>query len=121
MHTTICHFFRIALVLLIAGTACAQGAGLRTFTITPSAGGAAVVQITLDGPRIKISSGNDVILTGDTKDAQKRRYAGKGGAFAAEVKMGESDGFKMRNATGLLLWKIKTAGTKTKVSDNEEN
>lgn len=37
-----------------------------------------------------------------------------------EVKFGE-DGFKLRTPAGKLLWKVKIAADKIKVSDNEEN
>ena len=66
-------------------------------------------------------SGNDVTVTyeggvlhGKFK-GEKRKYE------TLEVKYGDEGGFKVRTLDGKLLWKIKVAPDKIKVSNNEEN
>lgn len=120
MHTSlrrVAGFLCAFLTLTLAPT---QAASAGKLTITPAEGGATVA-IEVDGGKIRITSGTDLLLTGTTKDGQKRRYANKSGAAVAEVKLGETDGFKVRTPASKLLWKIRTADTKTKISDNEEN
>ena len=52
---------------------------------------------------------------------EKRKYRrGAGGPTVCEVKPGDA-GFKLRTTDGKLLWKVKLADDKIKVSDNEEN
>jgi hypothetical protein len=116
-----CRPFCFAPVLLATAALWAAVPAARTLTIKPVEEKVPAVQITVDGARIRVVVGNELLLSGETKDGQKRRYSGKDGVFAAEVKMGEPDGFKVRTQAGKLLWKIKTADAKTKVSDNEEN
>jgi hypothetical protein len=54
-----------------------------------------------------------------SKDGVKRKYS-SGGSVLFETK-GDADGFKLRTPTGSLLFKVKFAEDKIKVSDNEEN
>ncbi|MCS6795816.1 MAG: tetratricopeptide repeat protein [Raineya sp.] len=62
------------------------------------------------------------LIKGKTKTAEKNKYADAQGTGIAEVKVKDSDGFKVRTPDGqTLLWKIKLAGDKIKISDNEEN
>ncbi len=63
---------------------------------------------------------NGKVLRGETKD-DKRKYALENGSLIAEVKFKDADGFKVRTSDGTLLWKIKIAADKIKISDNEEN
>lgn len=122
MHPLLRTSLLCAAALLTIAVSWAASAGPRMLSIkSANEATASAVQITVDGGRIRVTAGNEVVLTGDTKDGQKRRYTRPGGAFVAEVKMGEPDGFKVRTQAGGLLWKIKIADAKTKVSDNEEN
>lgn len=121
MNSLNCRVSYLTVVFLTAAALGAAVPGARTVNIKPVDGKAPAVQISVDGGRIRVTAGGEVLLSGDTKDGQKRRYSRKGGAFVAEVKMGEADGFKVRTQAGKLLWKIKTAEAKIKVSDNEEN
>ncbi|PKQ70908.1 tetratricopeptide repeat protein [Raineya orbicola] len=62
------------------------------------------------------------LLKGKTKSAEKNKYTDAQGTNIAEVKAKDSDGFKVRTPDGqTLLWKIKLAGDKIKISNNEEN
>ena len=78
-----------------------------------------VLEIKSDGGNIKLEFGGKVIrseLKGD-----KRKYFYEAGSQIAEVKAKDADGFKVRTTDGKLLWKIKIADDKIKISDNEEN
>ena len=111
----------IALLVFIAGAAIGIGAAAeRTLTLKPADVAGPIIGITLDAGRTKITAGN-TRLNGETKDGQKRRYLNQDGAVIAEVKLGETDGFKVRTPAGTLLWKVKVTEAKTKISDNEEN
>jgi hypothetical protein len=60
-------------------------------------------------------------IEGEQKSTGKRKYI-ENGTMIAEVKPGETGGFKVRSADGkTLLWKVKREADKVKVSDNEEN
>ena len=59
-------------------------------------------------------------FAGETK-GDKRKYTLEGGSQIAEVKAKDADGFKVRTNDGKLLWKVKIAADKIKISDNEEN
>jgi hypothetical protein len=83
----------------------------------------AVVEFKLkgDSPKIEFSaSGQTKILRGELNKNDKRKYQLEGGGMVAEVKPGD-DGFKVRTPDGNLLWKVKIAGDKIKISNNEEN
>lgn len=111
----------IALLVFIAGAAIGASApAQRTITLKPADGAGAVVAITVDAGRTTITAGS-TRLNGETKDGQKRRYVNQDGAVIAEVRLGETDGFKVRTPAGKLLWKVKVTEAKTKISDNEEN
>ena len=78
-----------------------------------------VLEVKIDGGNIKLEYGGKVVrseLKGD-----KRKYFYEAGNQIAEVKTKDADGFKVRTADGKLLWKIKIAADKIKISDNEEN
>jgi hypothetical protein len=60
-------------------------------------------------------------IEGEQKNTGKRKYI-ENGAMIAEVKPGDTGGFKVRSPDGkTLLWKVKREADKAKVSDNEEN
>jgi hypothetical protein len=74
-----------------------------------------------DAFKIEFSNGGQAqVLRSALSDKGKRKYELEGGALVAEVKPGD-DGFKVRTTDGRLLWKVKTAADKIKISDNEEN
>jgi hypothetical protein len=79
-----------------------------------------VVEVKFDGSDTKLEYGGK-ILRGEMKDGEKRKYSFEGASQIAEVKAKDADGFKVRTADGKLLWKVKIAADKIKVSDNEEN
>jgi hypothetical protein len=79
-----------------------------------------VVEVKFDGSNTKLEYAGKV-LRGDMKDAEKRKYSFEGGNQIAEVKAKDADGFKVRTTDGKLLWKVKIAPEKIKISDNEEN
>lgn len=78
-----------------------------------------VVEVKIDANSTKLEYGGKVVR-GETKD-DKRKYSVEGGSQIAEVKIKDADGFKVRTNDGKLLWKIKIADGKVKISDNEEN
>ena len=78
-----------------------------------------VVEVKIDANSTKLEYGGKVVR-GETKD-DKRKYSIEGGNQIAEVKIKDADGFKVRTTDGKLLWKIKIAADKIKISDNEEN
>lgn len=82
-----------------------------------------LVEIKWNAEKVKVeigAEGSPTILKGELRDNGKRKYAIEGGAPVAEVKP-DSGGFKLRTAEGQLLWKVKIADDKIKISDNEEN
>jgi hypothetical protein len=77
-----------------------------------------VVEVKIDGdPKIEYSG---KVVRSETK-GDKRKYTLEGGSQIAEVKVKDSDGFKVRTNDGKLLWKVKISADKIKISDNEEN
>ena len=78
-----------------------------------------VVEVKIDANSTKLEYGGKIVR-GETKD-DKRKYNVEGGNQIAEVKIKDADGFKVRTNDGKLLWKIKIADDKIKISDNEEN
>lgn len=73
------------------------------------------------GMKIEIGEGAGArVLRGTMRDNGKRKYEVEGGPLIAEVKS-DADAFKLRTADGKLLWKVKLADDKIKISDNEEN
>jgi len=63
-------------------------------------------------------SDKQLALSASTPDTNKRSY--KVNAKEFEVKRSD-DGFKLKNSSGKLLWKVKFKEEKIKISDNEEN
>lgn len=77
-----------------------------------------VVEVKIDTDP-KIEYGGKIVRS-ETK-GDKRKYSVEGGSQIAEVKASDADGFKVRTNDGKLLWKVKIADGKIKISDNEEN
>jgi uncharacterized protein YkuJ len=77
-----------------------------------------IVELKRRGDDIKLEFGIQV-LRGKVKDSGKRKYEPEGGSDIAEVKA-DDQGFKLRTPDGKLLWKVKIADDKIKISDNEE-
>jgi len=78
--------------------------------------GSVVVSIKYDGSKVSISYGSNTI-TAKTK-GNKRKYM-MAGALVAAAK-GDGERFKLKNKDGELLWKVKLADNKIKVSNNED-
>ncbi|MCU1230343.1 MAG: hypothetical protein JWO97_3227 [Acidobacteria bacterium] len=86
--------------------------GERAFELTLAAN-KMTIRYALDG---KVRT-----IEGEQKTTGKRKYI-ENGTMIAEVKPGDTGGFKVRSADGkTLLWKVKREADKVKVSDNEEN
>jgi len=58
-------------------------------------------------------------LTGVAKRSDKRKYYDASNKMAYAVKL-DDDGFKLRNANELLIWKVKLYPDKLKIASNEE-
>ena len=128
----------IILFLLIFSTACRQSVSETKAVSNPQSNSAPankdyavkvkiktpdekdVVEIKVDGSNTKLEY-NGKVLRGEFKDGEKRKYSIDGGSQIAEVKAKDADGFKLRTIDGKLLWKVKIAADKIKISDNEEN
>ncbi|WP_448528366.1 hypothetical protein [Raineya sp.] len=88
-------------------------------TYTNASGESATFQ--LSGSEILIQY-SGVLMKGKVKSAEKNKYTDAQGVGLAEVKAKDADGFKVRTPDGqTLLWKVKLAGDKIKISNNEEN
>lgn len=96
-----------------------QPAAASTTVIAPAAGGEPLT-IAIDRDKIEVQAGGRHIF-GQTKGDKRFYHQGSiaGPAFV-EVKISDA-GFKLRTPDSQLLWKIKIADDKIKVSDNEEN
>jgi hypothetical protein len=81
-----------------------------------------IVVTTLGGKRVVevAPSGSDLTVTFDGGVLHGKFKGDKRKYESLEVKLGD-DGFKVRTLDGKLLWKVKTAADKIKVSNNEEN
>lgn len=82
-----------------------------------------VVEFKLKDDRVTIemvANGATRVLRGEPNEKDKRKYESENGGRVAEVKPSD-DGFKIRTPDGNLLWKVKIAPDKVKVSNNEEN
>jgi hypothetical protein len=100
--------------------AAAANAQARESTIVVSATGAEALKIDIDRDKVEVHAGRRHIV-GQTKGDKRFYHRGSlsGEAFV-EVKISDA-GFKVRTPDSTLLWKIKIADDKIKVSDNEEN
>ena len=81
-----------------------------------------IVVTTLGGKRVVevAPSGSDLTVTFDGGVLHGKFKGDKRKYESLEVKLGD-DGFKVRTLDGKLLWKVKVAPDKIKVSNNEEN
>lgn len=116
--------FLLALSLLVAS--------LPAVAVTPvsppdpstvvvrSAGGSKSITVVEKGNALEIVLPNGDRLVGDPKGDKRKYRRASGGPQFLEVKAGDG-GFKLRTTDGKLLWKVKIAEDKIKVSDNEEN
>lgn len=89
-------------------------------TVIVPAGGGEPLTITIDRDKVDVqASGRHIV--GQTKGDKRFYHQGSiGGPAFVEVKISDA-GFKVRTPDSQLLWKIKVADDKIKVSDNEEN
>ena len=88
--------------------------------VVRAAGGSKSITVTEKGGSLEILLPNGARLVG-SPSGEKRKYRREpGGQQVCEVKPGDA-GFKVRTTDGKLLWKVKVAEDKIKVSDNEEN
>jgi hypothetical protein len=93
---------------------------LATRVVIAAAGGAEALTIELVRDKVDVRAGARHIV-GQTKGDKRYYHQGSisGEAFV-EVKISDT-GFKVRTPDSKLLWKVKVADDKIKVSDNEEN
>jgi len=102
-------------------TAPDSGSSARFIVKTPDDKRAVAVHIAGENVKIEIGDGSAArVLRGSMRGTGKRKYEIEGGPLIAEVKA-DNDAFKIRSADGKLLWKVKLAADKIKISDNEEN
>lgn len=117
--------FRSLAVLLLAAAA-SPAAAVTPATedantvVVRSAGGSKSFTVLEKGNALEVVLPSGVRLVGEPAGAKRRYRRGPGGPPVCEVKAGD-DGFKLRTTDGKLLWKVKLAEDKIKVSDNEEN
>ncbi len=86
------------------------------------AGGQEVFSVKIYEAKLKLEfpSGSEVVtLEAPRLAAGDKRKFSASGQTRAEIK-GSEDGFKLRTHDGKLLWKVKIAAEKIKISDNEE-
>jgi hypothetical protein len=88
--------------------------------VVRSAGGSKSFTVVEKGNALEVVLPNGDRLVGDPSGEKRKYRRASGGAQLFEVKAGDG-GFKLRTADGKLLWKVKIAEDKIKVSDNEEN
>ena len=85
--------------------------GAEVLSVQPGADGVLTLAFTTGGAK--------TTLVGKMSDPAKRKYR-SGDVVLFETKWDE-DGFKLRSASGALMYKVKIKDDKIKVSDNEEN
>lgn len=94
--------------------------GAVSTVVVRSAGGSKSFTVVERGNAIEIVLPGGVRLIGEPAGEKRKYRRGAGGPAICEVKPGDA-GFKLRTTDGKLLWKVKLAEDKIKVSDNEEN
>lgn len=94
--------------------------GTVSTVVVRSAGGSKSFTVVEKGNAIEIDLPGGVRLIGEPAGDKRKYRRGAGGPAICEVKPGDA-GFKLRTTDGKLLWKVKLAEDKIKVSDNEEN
>ena len=113
-----------ALILILAYqtniSALTQAYDFRIKIKDPYGSTAAVVKLGDDKSKIAyFDAGIERILTGKHSKIGKWKYSLSSLGQIAEVK-NKADGFKVRTPQGNLLWKVKLAGDKIKISNNEK-
>lgn len=96
--------------------------------VSIDSGGHRAFELVQRGDSLRIAAtGGEPALIGDLQASGKRRYRVEGaGAVVAEVKLKgdgadqDASGFKLRAPDGRLLWKVKVAGEKIKISASED-
>lgn len=111
--------FALLAVSFAAGAVTPATEGVNTVVIR-SAGGSKSFTVVEKGNAIEIVLPGGVRLLGEPAGEKRKYRRGAGGPPVCEVKPGEN-GFKLRTTDGKLLWKVRLADDKIKVSDNEEN
>ncbi len=106
-------------VPLVAGAVTPATEGVNSVVVR-SAGGSRSFTIVEKGNAIEIVLPGGVRLLGEPAGEKRKYRRGPGGPPVCEVKPSDA-GFKLRTTDGKLLWKVKLADDKIKVSDNEEN
>jgi hypothetical protein len=121
MKSPLARFLPLALlaVSFSAGAVTPAPEGVNTVVVR-SAGGSKSFTIVEKGNTIEIVLPGGVRLLGEPAGEKRKYRRGAGGPPVCEVKPGDA-GFKLRTTDGKLLWKVKLADDKIKVSDNEEN
>lgn len=89
-------------------------------TVITRAGGEEAMAITIGAGSIDIRAGDRHIVGRTRGDQRSYRRDSLGGAPLVEVK-GNAAGFKLRSPESQLLFKVKVADAKIKISDNEQN
>ena len=116
--------FLLALPLLVATLPVAAvtpvAAPDPNTVVVRSSGGSKSITVVEKGNALEIVLPNGDRLVGDPKGDKRKYRRASGGPQLLEVKAGDG-GFKLRTTDGKLLWKVKIAEDKIKVSDNEEN
>ena len=116
--------FLLALSLLVASLPAAAVTPVSppdpNTVVVRSSGGSKSITVVEKGNALEIVLPNGDRLVGDPKGDKRKYRRASGGPQFLEVKAGDG-GFKLRTTDGKLLWKVKIAEDKIKVSDNEEN
>ena len=116
--------FLLALSLLVASLPAAAVTPASppdpNTVVVRSSGGSKSITVVEKGNALEIVLPNGDRLVGDPKGDKRKYRRASGGQQVFEVKAGDG-GFKLRTPDGKLLWKVKIAEDKIKVSDNEEN
>ena len=116
--------FLLALSLLVASLPAAAVTPVSppdpNTVVVRSSGGSRSITVVEKGNALEIVLPNGDRLVGDPKGDKRKYRRASGGPQVLEVKAGDG-GFKLRTTDGKLLWKVKIAEDKIKVSDNEEN
>ena len=116
--------FLLALPLLVATLPVAAvtpvAAPDPNTVVVRSSGGSKSMTVVEKGNALEIVLPNGDRLVGEPKGDKRKYRRASGGPQFLEVKAGDG-GFKLRTTDGKLLWKVKIAEDKIKVSDNEEN
>lgn len=116
--------FLLALSLLVASLPAAAVTPVSppdpNTVVVRSSGGSKSITVVEKGNALEIVLPTGDRLVGDPKGDKRKYRRASGGPQLLEVKAGDG-GFKLRTTDGKLLWKVKIAEDKIKVSDNEEN